>query len=639
MAVNSLRLPGLASGVDTDTMVKAMLGNQQLKIDKQKQQQTLLEWKRDAWKDMNSAINTFYSKYISPFRLQSTFIQNKVAVSNSAAVEVSTKGNIPTGTHTVEIQEIASGAYMKNAKLTGESKVTGDTTLGDLGVTEGTTIIVERRHADGSLKQGTEIKFDVSQKLWSSVEGDNTVAKVLKEAGVVLSISEDKTINLKGIAEGEGEYFSIKVINGNGSAEEFKGDSDFLSKMGFSGSVILKTDDKGIKSKDFSSIDKNTRLALIDGMDKDGRITLNGIKVELSEIGTIGELESALRAADSSINVNFDVIHQRFFVASKLTGASAKIDIKAEVKVGGEPEYEVKGEVLELLGLKHDDNVLPGENDTLQGKNAKYFYNGITETFESESNTITINGMTMTFKEKTAGPVTIITDRDGEATVGFVKEFVEAYNKLIEDMNTKLNADRARKYTPLTDEQKESMKDSDIEVWEKKIKDALFVNDPQLKALRDSMRGILQDFENSRDTYKSLSSIGITTGNWKELGKLHVDEDKLREAITNNPDAVAELFTGKVVNGQIAVKGIGTKLNEYFQSAIRGISNVKSYSSFYHDIIDREKLVDVGKQIDTLQDRYTRLETTYYAKFTAMEKIMSQLNSQSSWLAQQLGGM
>ncbi|WP_069998863.1 flagellar filament capping protein FliD [Cellulosilyticum sp. I15G10I2] len=511
MAVNSIRFSGLASGLDTEAMVKALLGTEQLKINRQKQQQTLLEWKKDAWKDMNSQVNTFFTKYVDKMRLKSTFNKTAVTVSNPSAISLDKNITIPEGNHTIEIQKMATKATVNTKSI-----------------------------------------------------GIDDKNKTLDEVGIV----GNKEITIG--------------INGNASVN--------------------------------IAISSTTKI--------------QDLETELRK--AVGELDaSGNKVSNPEATVKFDTVLKGFIISSTQTGKDKSITI------GGDQD------ALKALGIGYtyadDEDVVGTFKSDYKGTSAKVVYNGGV-TVESTTNSIEINGIKFTITSETSEKITINSIKDIEGAVNFIKDFVDEYNKLIEDINTKVNAEKSRTYSPLTDEQKESMNESDITAWEKKIKDSLFSNDTQLKALRDTMRGILQDVDNGRDVYTSLSSIGITTNDWREQGKLYINEDKLRGAINENADAVIELFAGKSAEGT-TIKGIGNKLHESFQSMIKGISNVKSYGSFYHDIIDREKLIGVNKQIDKLQDRYSRLENMYYARFTAMEKALSQLNSQSSWLSQQLGGM
>lgn len=646
MASNTIRFSGLASGMDTDSVVKAMLMPQQSKIDRQKQQEVLLNWKKDAWKDMNNKINTFYSKYISKLRLESTFGKNIISNSNTSALNVDPSSNIPAGIHKIEITNVATSAYMQNAGMSATSTLKDTNTLKDLGVTVPTRIRVEKLQADGTIADAAHIiDIDLDPDLDRSLDYINT--NQLNGTGLQLEVINDKIKLTASGSAGEGvTNVKLKVISNNPVIDgDFQGDASLFSKLGFSSSLSIK-EGESVQSKDFSIIDKNTRLSLL-GITS-GTITVNSEQIHLANIGNIGELESAIKAADNSLNVNFDIGHKRFFISSKETGENAKIEIT---------DSDSEDNNLKKLGLFHE-----GGAATLQGIKAEYTYNGAT--FYSQSNVVTVNGIRMTLLEKTTQPITISGTKDLQAVADFMKEFVEQYNTLLDEMNTKVSAKKSYKYSPLTDAQKADMKEGDIKNWEDKIKEGLFSNDPQLKEVTSMMRGIVGSAV-SGGNYKTLAQVGLTTGNWKEKGKLIFDEEKFKNALEKDSEALVNLFTGgqndfaaksayleknpggdfeldltdqEKANYLDATKGIATRLYEKISQEIRS-TTIRSYGSFYNDKPIDDRIKGINERIYTLQKTYENLENTYYKKFTAMEKMMSQFNNQSNWLTAQLGGM
>lgn len=607
MVSNKIRFSGLSSGIDTDNVVKAMLAPQQSKIDKQKQQETLLNWKKDAWKDMNYKLNTFFSKYVNKLRFESTFGKSIVSNSNTNALSVDTTSNIPAGTHKIEISQVATTAYMQNKGMSAVSHLTDSNTLKDLGITENTKIRIEKLNADGSVADVAQITLKANDTL-------DDINEALQNEGTNLQlVVADNKIKITSSGSGA-ERTTIKVVSNNTDPDgEFQGDSNLLSKLGFSNSLAIK---EGVtaESGDFSTISKGTRLSLL-GITS-GIINVKSKPIDLSVIGTIGELETAIKAADSSLNVNFDVANKRFFISTKETGISAKI--------------EISGAYLEELGLLHQ-----GAASTLQGVEAIYKYNDMQ--FASQSNIVTVNGIRMTLKEKTTTPITISATRDLQAVADTVKEFIEQYNALIEEIDSKVNAKKSYKYNPLTDEQKKDMKEADIKSWEDKIKQSLFSNDPQLKDVANMMREILGSAA-SGGAYKTLSDVGITTGNWKEGGKLYFDEEKFKTSLEKDSQGVIDLFTGGQNSILATDKGIFTKLYEKMNSEMKS-TKIRTYGSFYNDKPVDDSLKNISDKIYSLEQTYSRMEEMYYKKFTAMEKMLSQLNSQSNWLTAQLGGM
>ena len=271
-----------------------------------------------------------------------------------------------------------------------------------------------------------------------------------------------------------------------------------------------------------------------------------------------------------------------------------------------------------------------------------------------KSNSFTVNGLTLNLSSTTErkdstttgttdpdkkeyDTIQITVGKDVDSTYKLVKEAITEYNKLLEEMNTLYNADSARGYDPLTDEQKEAMSETDIENWEKKIKDSLLRRDDTLGTLLSSMRNALSTSYKDEDgkTY-SLSTYGIVTGNYTEKGKLHIygDEDdgtyatyddRLKAALDEDPDKVMETLTHI----------FGNLYSTMTEKCAK--TEISSALTFYNDKQYNNLLKDYEDDLDILEDRIKELEDRYYKQFTAMEKAMSTLQNQSNSLASLLG--
>jgi len=149
-------------------------------------------------------------------------------------------------------------------------------------------------------------------------------------------------------------------------------------------------------------------------------------------------------------------------------------------------------------------------------------FNGATYT--SKSNTYTITGITFTANNTTAAGenVSLTVTQDAEAVYNSVKGFVKGYNELLDEMNKLYNADSARKYSMLTDEQKEAMDEDDVKAWEDKIKGSLLRRDDTLGSLINAMQSRMQATVRVDGKEYSLASFGIVTGEYSERGKLHI---------------------------------------------------------------------------------------------------------------------
>lgn len=526
MSTTSIRFTGLASGLDTESIVESMITPYKNKVDAAKQDQTLMEWKKEAWRDMNQKLFNFYNEYVSKARLETTYNKRNISVSNTNVIEVGTNSTLPEGSHTIDrVTQLAKSATLSTVAIYKE-------------------------------QGGEKVKADKST--------------TLKELVPPIDPPE--------------------------------------------GYAVLKVNDGG----------------------DDAYISITG---EM----TVGELEKALQQKLGKSNVNFDTSAGAFFIGTKKTGASQSISMEVYNYAHDGSDTSLTEEqidktkltadkqnpyILKKLGLSSD--YVATLNHT--GDNAKVSYNGVE--VESETNNISVNGFNFTVKGKTDEAITVTSTFDTEAVVSYVKEFVEAYNTLIADIQEKIDADSTSGYAPLTDEQKETMTDDEIEKWEAKIKGSLFRKDADLEKLLTDMRGIFGSNVEGND-FGALSQIGITTGAWNEKGKLYIDEDKLRAAVNENAQGVIDLFSK---NGTTTKEtGYMDRLYDMITTQTKS-SKLRSMYSFYNDKLLTQNISDQEEVIAKLEERMYNMEDMYYARFTAMEKMLSQLNSQGDYLTSLLGG-
>lgn len=288
-------------------------------------------------------------------------------------------------------------------------------------------------------------------------------------------------------------------------------------------------------------------------------------------------------------------------------------------------------------------NIIYNPSNTVDndGKNAKFEINGLT-TYRN-SNTFEMNGVTFTLKQITDSttPVTVTVKNDSDKVFDNIKAMVDQYNKLIDQVQGKLNEERDRDYTPLTDDQREQLSDKQQEQWEAKAKSGLLRGDTTLSSALTQMRSsFYQSVQNPNvaAAFNQLASIGITTSaDYTQGGKLEIDEAKLKKAIETDPTSVENLFRG--TGDTTASKGIAQRLFDNVTNTINALNDKagKSYSTNKQFAIGRS-LDDVNNQITAFTDKLSKIEDRYYAQFTAMEQAIQKNNQQASYLQQYFGG-
>lgn len=273
------------------------------------------------------------------------------------------------------------------------------------------------------------------------------------------------------------------------------------------------------------------------------------------------------------------------------------------------------------------------------GQNADVTINGMKYT--PSSNQLTVNGVQITLLQVTGtnGVSEITTKPDGKKALETIKSFIANYNSLIDTLNSKVSEERFRSYAPLSAEQKKDMTDDDIKNWESRAKSGLLRNDDILVEGLSSMRTLLSSSSvKLGDKSFGLASIGITTGTYTENGALYLNEEKLMKAMEENPEQVMELFIG---SSDGSTKGIFDNMYDKLNVTLSRISDKAGTSKYSTDTTLAlstqstlgKELTDLNSRISELTKKLMTFENNYYNQFTAMEKAINKLNSQSASLA------
>lgn len=280
----------------------------------------------------------------------------------------------------------------------------------------------------------------------------------------------------------------------------------------------------------------------------------------------------------------------------------------------------------------------------IDGTDSEIKLNGITYT--SSLNTYSINGLSITALQATGdgdtNAISITTSTDTQGIYDKIKDFLTQYNSLINEITSLYNADTAKGYEPLTDEEKDAMSESEIEKWEEKIKSSLLRRDDSLEGVMNAMTSAMSKGFDINGKKYYLSSFGIKTLGYfnapeNQQYAYHIDgdeddasvsgnSDKLMAMINSDPDTVVE-FMQKLTSS--LYDEIGKKMKSTTLSSVYTVYNDKEMASEYSDYTDI---------IKKWEEKLQAQEDYYYQKFSAMETALAKLNSQTSSLSSLLGG-
>ncbi len=277
----------------------------------------------------------------------------------------------------------------------------------------------------------------------------------------------------------------------------------------------------------------------------------------------------------------------------------------------------------------------------VDGQNAILSINGV-ET-ERSSNDFKVSGLQVELKETNWDGVSpkpvaadIQVDQDVDSIVDGILNFVEEYNKVIEEMNSLVTAEASyREYAPLTDDQKKEMTESEIELWEEKAREGLLRNDDILNGVMQDLRSIL--YKKPEGAEFALYEFGIsTTSDWKDGGQLQVDEALLREMVAQHSDELADLFAEPDTGLAYQLEGVLDAATNTSTANPGSIVAKAGYTGMVENnyTLGREQ-ISIEEYIERLEDSYEMEYDRYWSEFNAMEQMIANMNSQSSWLASQ----
>ena len=389
-------------------------------------------------------------------------------------------------------------------------------------------------------------------------------------------------------------------------------------------------------------LDKNPQYTTKEELNKAlENFTVNGTKIEgITADTTVSELLTAINNnKDAGVTAIYLDSANKFVLSSNEKGEGRKITL------GPDPDNP---------NNKKDDaaNLIFGgvSTDGTDGE-MSILYNGVQTTITSSSNTFSIDGLdiraTNTFNTGSAtaeGGVSFTASADTEKVTETVKKFIEAYNAMIDEVRTQATTKPDSNYKPLTDDQKNEMNENSIKNWENKAKEGILYNSSALKDLDNATQGIFSSMMMNGVSYDDLEKIGISfSDDYTAGGKIVFDEEKFKTAMDSDPEKVSDLFTGThgIVNtidstlSTYATRYASRNGNSYGvlieEAGSEKLSLTLTNNSIYKELKDmQETITNLQSQLSTEQDRYI-------SQFTQMERLINQMNSQSSYLSQ-LGG-
>lgn len=547
-----------------------------------------------------------------------------------ATMSLTAEGAISIKSDTVGTASALSLSNLSGVNVFGEGGVFGIAA----GAAAKTSII----SADMTLEEiaaatGKSFGFDGDGNVSFSINGQTfSFAKTQTMKEVMNTVNANATANVNMTYDAYSDTFSVRskvlqtgssvtIANENGGTF-FSADGPTSLAAGTSSSL------NPIDSANDSISKAAAKMGIDLTLDSDGMFsfTVNGKEFSFDAASTSvsAMMKKVSGDADAKVTMSYSSITDSFVLQSDTTGSAASISVS-------------NGTGVNAFG---DGGLFGMSSLTAAGSDATMVIDG--ETVTRSTNTFTIDGMTFELKASfdstvagsTQDSISFNINQDLDSVIDKVKNFVTAYNEIVEMLNGKTTEEVEYKYSILTEAQRAEMEEEDLKAWDEKAISGILRNDSKISGFLSEMRAKL--FQDIGDTGLSASEIGLSTGTWSDHGQITLNEETLRKALEDNPDAVAQVFVGSTTSTD---KETIQKESGLITSFFRSISD-------YTSDITKNTLASITTSLNNDTTRYSELvelmaekEENYYAKFTAMETAISRYNSQSNWLSQQISSL
>jgi flagellar hook-associated protein 2 len=604
--MSTLRISGLASGMDIDSIVTNLMKAERMPLDKLKQKKQVLEWQRDDNRSMNTLLLNFRTE-LTNMKLTTKYRSRTTTSTNEAQVTATATSAASKASYSISgVTQLAAAASLTNGgKLS--DVMNGKKVDLNKPLYANQTDFANNTTTDFEWRPGA-----VGSKTFAAVDGVNQTLPL--DAGQ--SLQDITSMNVKV----NGQTYTVTDTNTTPGANEVYIDVD--GNMTF-GTSIAANSNISVDYYTNGQAGQNYTTFSVTTYNSSGNPVIQNFGVQ--DTDTLNQVISKVNNSNAGVTMFYDSFTDQMTMTRKDTGDFNKSG----------NEIITSGNFINQV-LKFDSTLGATESG---GRDAIFTINGLTT--QRHSNTFDMNGVTFTIKQEFSTNVDIAINNDTQTVFDNIKGFIDKYNELIDTINKKVTESYYRDYPPLTDDQKEQLSDKQQEQWTDKAKSGLLRGDSTLRAVLNSMRNNFYAPVNNSSVataYNQLANIGIkTTANYLEGGKLEINEAKLKAAIEADPTSVENLFRG--TGSTSSEQGIVQRLFDTVGSTMDRLKEKagSSYSTNKQFALGRQ-LDSVSSQITSFEDRMKLVENRYYRQFTAMEQAIQKSNSQSTYLMQQFSG-
>lgn len=669
------------SGIDVDSMVKMGMLTKQNEYDRLYKKEVKYEWRKEAYADLYSNLNTFNQSTLSTYKLSSTTMPMGTSSADSKVATASANANASAMSHTVNVTELSSNAYLLTKDKIGRANTSTSASssiyLKDVLFTaDEQKDIQNKMKADGfdssqalisfTFADGTEADSTTStisftyDEIFNSGQTLNDLSSKLNSAGANIKASYDSTNDAFSLYQKDGgsanqiilsvaQDGSTASANGKKLIENLnlaavKQTTDASGNITSSLEAIAFNTHTGTRtiggsdttmetSVKMAATDKLSTLFKTNGSSSSAEFTVNGKTITIDDVtsATVSDLIDKINNAGAGVTAALDATGQL-----KLTSDDNTTKITLGVASSDTTDAAANGRSL-INGLSFDSNIKLSADtygQTASGTSGKVTIDG--KEYSTDTGKVSVGGVTYTLTAKGSTTVTVTNDTD--KLVENVKKFVEDYNTMLDKLNSLYNEKQYSDYDVLTKSQENGMTADQISKWNEKAKSGLLYHDQTLGKIISNLREAIYTPVDSVDSqYNSMMAIGISSST--DRGHLQLDEDKLKTALANDPDCVYQIFASSGDVTTTDADGTTSTTTDYDKEGVMnrisdklfsGLKEIKSYAGTSKETSDGSSLGTLILNLQTKMSNFKTMMDSYesalYKKYDAMETAIQQLS-------------
>lgn len=615
------RISGIVSGLDTTNVVKNMLKGDQAKIDKLKAEKQKRLWKQESYREIGTLLKGLQTKNFDLLNRDTDMRRRANYISHEAKVSVYGEKSNTVSVRATDLAGFKNFTIDSISKLATKERWTASKKINEISG----DVNIERLNA--ALSKNTENKFTLN------VDGKTKTVLLKNEYASVDEYRSDLKQKIEN-AFGEG------VVNVTGTGDRIEIDGN-LHKIKLAGNDSSITSAMQMRDGDTNYFDKSASYSQLFGVSGEIELNINGFKpIKFSAGNSIEDIMKKINNSTVSVRMSLDPISGRFSLEHRETGSVNEIKF----------DDEKTKQFFERLGLTEDVKV--------RGEDADFVING--KRVVDSSNTINMGGAEIKLNavhDANQGKIEVETQYNSDKIKENMKEFIKKYNAIVDKVNGLTTQRRQFQYKPLTKEEKNELKDDEIEKWTEKAKQGNMRGDAILNKILSDMRKII--------TYK-VDGVSVTardagikfTKNFRDGGKLEFDEAKFDKTMKERPEELVNFFTNEAevpfdsgkVEERFSKNGFMHRLNDIirlntstspFKNKKRGhLVEKAGFKDTSSDVTNEiaTGIRKIDRRIDYMIEQLRRKENSFFYKFSRLEQAMNKYQAQGQSFTNLISG-